>query len=197
MNPARERPPFRPATPDDDDVLARFIDMAGEGLPRYLWREMADPGESPWTIGRERARRETGGFSYRNATFRMAEGEPAACLIGYPLDVLPAPMAPGTPAMFLPLEELESMVPGTWYINAVATREDYRGRGYGKELMALAESMASNQALHGPSLIVADTNTAARQFYRHLGYRELARRTMHKARWRHPGNEWVLMVKDR
>jgi hypothetical protein len=37
---------FRWATPDDAAALAELINFAGEGLPLYLWTNMAEPGES-------------------------------------------------------------------------------------------------------------------------------------------------------
>ncbi len=49
-------PPFFAATPDDADALAQLIDMAGEGLPHYLWARMAGPGETAWDVGRRRCR---------------------------------------------------------------------------------------------------------------------------------------------
>lgn len=68
----------RPATPDDADALAQLVNLAGEGLPLHLWERMAAPGQSPWDVGRARARRDTGGFSWRNATVREAKGRVVA-----------------------------------------------------------------------------------------------------------------------
>jgi hypothetical protein len=76
--------PFRRATPDDAHALAELIDFAGEGMPSYLWARMAEPGEGIWDVGRRRAKREEGGFSYRNAVVLEEGGRVAACLIGYP-----------------------------------------------------------------------------------------------------------------
>lgn len=47
--------------------LAFLINLAGEGIPRYLWSEMAEDGQDPMEVGRSRASREEGGFSYTNA----------------------------------------------------------------------------------------------------------------------------------
>jgi ribosomal protein S18 acetylase RimI-like enzyme len=88
------------------------------------------------------------------------------------------------------------MVPGTWYVNAVATRATHRGKGYGNELLALAGKLAASLGKRGLSLIVADSNAAARRLYNRLGYRELAERAMVKERWVHPGTHWVLMARD-
>ncbi|MGW8246704.1 MAG: GNAT family N-acetyltransferase [Acidiferrobacterales bacterium] len=189
--------PYRAATPGDARELARLVNIAGEGLPLYLWKQMAGEGESAWEVGRARAQREDGGFSYQNAVLRVRGEKVVACLVGYPL----ASELPGTdyseiPPMFVPLQQLEDMVPGTWYINVVAVYEEFRGRGYGKELLALAETIARDLGMRGLSLIVADTNEGARKLYNKIGFQEKAYRSMVKERWQHPGANWVLMVKN-
>lgn len=189
--------PFRQATPDDAKVLAKFVNVAGEGLPLYLWQNLAEGRESPWEIGYSRARKDSGGFSYRNAVFRMVNEDVAACLVGYALDDDP----PATNyseifPMFVPLQQLEDLAPGTWYINALATNELYRGRGYGNELLALAEEICTSLGKRALSLIVADTNQNARRLYRRAGYRDVSKRPMIKDQWQHPGRDWVLMVKN-
>ena len=189
--------PFREAMPDDAMVLARLVNIAGEGLPFYLWKQMTREGESAWDVGHARARREVGSFSYQNAVLLVRGEDIVGCLIGYPL----ASESPDTdyaeiPPMFVPLQQLEDMVPGTWYINAVAVFEEFRGQGHGKELLALAETIARDMGMPGLSLIVADTNAGARKLYNKIGFQEKAYRPMVKERWQHSGANWVLMVKD-
>ena len=89
--------------------------MAGEGMPFYLWTDMAGPDGDAWEIGRQRALRDSGGFSWRNATMAEADGAIAGCLIGYRLADVPEPVDLGSlPPMFAPLEELEEVAPGNW-----------------------------------------------------------------------------------
>jgi hypothetical protein len=66
-------PSTRPATPDDASPMAELVNIAGEGLPLYLWSKMASPGQDPWEVGRARAQRETGGFSYRTTVVLLAD----------------------------------------------------------------------------------------------------------------------------
>lgn len=170
--------------------------MAGEGLPLYLWTGLAEAGQSPWEVGQDRAMRDTGGFSYRNAVVREEDGRVVACLIGYPLEeAAPAVDHAQLPPMFVPLQQLEDMVPGTWYVNVLATYPEHRGKGYGRELLEIAEDLASSSGKRGMSIIVADSNAGARKLYEQQGYIERARRPMVKAGWQSPGSEWVLLVK--
>lgn len=188
--------PHRAAREDDARTMTELVNMAGEGLPLYLWSAMASPGQSPWEIGRQRARRETGAFSFRNTIVREVSGAVAACLIGYPLDDEPGPADYASmPPVFVPMQELEDMAPGTWYVNVLATYPVHRGKGFGSTLLALADAMARDCGKRSLSVIVADSNTGARKLYDRAGYREHARRPMVKESWLSPGTDWVLLLK--
>ena len=189
--------PLRNAVPGDAGALSELINFAGEGLPLHLWRSMAGPGEDPWAVGRSRAQREEGSFSYRNAVVaETADGRVAACLIGYPLPDTPEDIDYArTPAMFVPLQELENLACGTWYVNVVAAFPEHRNRGYGTRLLNLAENTAAKLGKRGLSLIVADANVAARRLYGRCGYREIATRPIVKNGWQTEADHWVLMIK--
>jgi hypothetical protein len=88
---AKEAIRFRPARIEDAAVLAELVNYAGEGLPLYLWGKMAGPGETASEVGEKRAARETGSFSYRNATIIEHEGHAAGSLIGYGVPDEPEP----------------------------------------------------------------------------------------------------------
>lgn len=190
------KPPFRRATPDDAHALAELINFAGEGMPAYLWERMAEPGEGIWDVGRRRARREEGGFSYRNAIVLEEEGRVAACLIGYPVPEEPEPIDhERMPAMFVPIQELENLAPGTWYVFVLAAYPEHRGRGLGTRLLALADELAAAAGSRGLSIIVSDANPGARRLYERCGYRSVAERPMVKEEWQNAGLSWVLLVK--
>jgi ribosomal protein S18 acetylase RimI-like enzyme len=198
MHRVQLEPPFRRATPDDAHALAELIDIAGEGLPSYLWGRMAEPGEGVWDVGRRRARREEGSFSYRNAVVLEEEGRVVACLVGYPLPDEPEPIdLAQTPPMFVPLQELENLAPGTWYVNVLATYPGHRGRGHGTRLLGLAEELAAAAGSRGLSIIVSDANAGARRLYGRCGYRLAAERAMVKDGWANAGVDWLLLLKPR
>jgi len=188
-------PPFRRATPADAAAMADFVHFASEGLALYLWTRTAGKGGDPWAVGRERARRETGAFSWRNTVLMELDGRIAAGLVGYPLADAAGPVPADMPAMFVPLQELENLAPGTWYVNVLAAYPEHRGKGCGSALLALADRLAADAGKRGMSIIVADTNTGARRLYERCGYIEIARRRMVKEDWQHPGTDWVLLVK--
>jgi ribosomal protein S18 acetylase RimI-like enzyme len=190
---------IRRATPQDDLPLAELVNFAGEGLPFYLWTKMAESGQDPWSVGTARARREEGSFSYRNATVIDEDRGVAACLIGYPLSEQPAAIDETTmPAMFVPLQQLENLVPGTWYVNVLASYPKWRNKGLGTILLKHAEKLAFAAGVkNGMSVIVADNNKAARRLYERMGYRKVAGRPMVKENWQSSGSAWILLVKER
>jgi len=192
------KPSIRPATLQDAPALAELVNMAGEGLPLYLWAKMAQEGEDPWAVGRARARREEGSFSYRNASIIELDGAVAASLIGYPLADEPEAIDEANmPAMFVPLQQLENLAPGTWYVNVLASYPRFRKMGFGTGLLKHAETLAAMaSAKRGMSVIVADNNVAARRLYERMGYRQAADRPMVKESWQSPGSAWVLLVKE-
>jgi ribosomal protein S18 acetylase RimI-like enzyme len=188
--------PFRAATAGDAEELSELVNMAGDGLPLYLWSKMAEPEEDPWEVGRRRARREQGSFSYQNAVMLEHEGEVAGCLIGYKLPDKIEPMDPDMPAMFVPLQELENLAPATLYVNVLAVFPRYRGRGFGTALLGVADELATNTHADRLSIIVSDANHGARRLYRRCGYVETATCRMIKEDWDNPGQNWVLLVKN-
>lgn len=176
--------------------MADLVNIAGEGMPLHLWTEMAGEGASAWQIGRQRAQRENGGFSYRNTVVREVGHNVAAALIGYPLPDAPEAIDySDLPESVVPLQELEYLVPGTWYINVLAAYPEHRGKGYGTGLLAIAEQLSAQERCKGLSLIVSDGNPRARQLYRRCGYRDIASRPMVKGAWENAGENWILLAK--
>jgi ribosomal protein S18 acetylase RimI-like enzyme len=190
-------PRFRPATKADAASLAVLVDIAGEGLPAYLWSTLKAPGQSILEVGRERALREEGGFSYRNAIIAEVDGEVAAALIGYCLD---DPYELGDlaaiPEIVRPLVKLEAKAPGSWYVNVLATFPEFRRQGIGLKLLERAGLQALEMGAPALSVIVADWNDGAKRLYGRAGYEHAASSPV----FLYPGcpheGDWVLMVKD-
>ena len=187
---------FRPAAKADASALTVLVDIAGEGLPAYLWSTLKAPGQSILEVGRERAARETGGFSYRNAVIAEVGSEIAACLVGYRLD---DPYDLGDlediPPLVRPLVLLEAKAPGSWYVNVLATFPEFRRKGIGMQLLGIAEKRAREVGARALSVIVAAENEPAARLYNAAGYEVLATAPIVAFPGCPHGGDWLLMVK--
>jgi len=94
-----------------------------------------------------------------------------------------------------PLLELEAKVPGSWYVNAIATHKDFRRRGVASTLMSTCEEIVRAASATSLSLIVSSENRLAHAFYPKLGYEECASRRFIAFPGRPGGGQWLLMAK--
>ncbi len=188
---------IRKAKVDDAPRLAELMNMAGEGIPAHLWGRMAGPDEDVMRFGAQRVARAEGGFSYTNAYVAVCNGAVAGMLLGYRL---PDPYEAGPldeiPDVVRPLVALEALVPGSWYVNAVATDSAFRGHGIGHKLMEWAEQLAKVSDSGALSLIVAEENALARRLYENLGYETSARRPIVPFPGGPHTGDWILMKKE-
>ena len=176
---AASLPLYRDARRDDARALAQLIEIAGEGIPTFLWSQQARDGQTPLDVGTERAAREDANFSYRNAVVAHLDGRIAGMLLAYRL---PPPSAkeraelPQIPALLRPLVELEYQVPETFYVNALAVFAAYRGAGIGASLLTIAQARARASGCDRLSVQVFAENEGARRLYQRCGYSVVDRR---------------------
>ena len=187
---------FRPATKADASALAVLVDIAGEGMPAYMWSTLAAPGQSLLELGRERAQRDSGGFSWRNAVVAEIGGEVAACLVGYRLDdPYDLGVLADMPQLVQPLVKLEARAPGSWYVNVLATLPEFRRQGIAAKLLEVAESKGKEAGAPSLSVIVGSWNQAAARLYRRAGYDVRASEPAIPFPGSPHKGDWVLMVK--
>lgn len=190
-------PSIRPARKADAAAMAALVDIAGEGLPSYFWSLTREPGQSVFEVGRARAARETGAFSFRNGTVAEVDGEVAALLVDYALD---DPYEIGDlsdmPEFIRPLVRLEAQAPGSWYVNVLASFPEFRGKGIGARLLAASEARGRARPCGRMGLIVAGANAGAMRLYERAGYAERAREPVIEFPGCPHGGDWVLMTKE-
>ncbi len=185
---------IRPARRDDAANLAVLVDHAAEGMASHMWRELAGIGESPVEIGRQRALREEGGFSYRNARMIEVDGETAGCMVGYPI-VDDGGERSDVPPRAIGLVELEQEVPGYWYVNVLAIYPEFRGRGLGTALLEAADRVGRDTKAGGMAIIVSSGNAGARRLYERQGYAYRDRRKATSYPGGREGDDWILLTK--
>lgn len=188
---------IRPATRSDAPHMCIFMDIAGNGFACAIWQDIANPGQSSLEIGRSRAIRDRGDFSWHNTHILEIDGEPVGMVMGFRV---PTPYDPPDLTKLhraaRPLVELEGLAAGTWYINAIAIYPEYRGKGHGKKLISKAEALARNAEASRLSLIVVSANEGACAFYRKLGFTEGGRRPFVPFSDWGKGSDCILMFKE-
>lgn len=189
-------PAIRPARLADATHLACLVDIAGEGFASHFWAHMAGEGQSPYEVGRARAMRDTGSFTWRNAHVAEIGGDVAGALVGYAIDD-PFDRAVLAEASDLvrPLIELEAEAPGFWYVNVLAVFAEYRGKGVGRALLAHADTLGRAAGTRGMAIVVASENSGAMRLYRRDGYVERARRPLVPFPGYRRGGDWVLLTR--
>lgn len=188
---------IRPARKTDASEMVVLIDSAGYGMPLWVWSGMRNDEPSVLEVGRERAMRDEGGISYRNAHILEADGAAAGMLICYRID---DPYDTGDlsklPEAFRPMVELEAQVPGSWFIFVLAVHGEYRGRGFGGRLLEHAYALARASGARTVSVGIEDRNEGAYRLYQRSGFREVARRPRVPFPNDFTGSrEWVLFAK--
>lgn len=183
LSPARDnadmtkshRVKIRPARATDAEDLARLIDIAGEGIPNWLWQKSATGTETALDVGIARARRMTGGFSYRNALVAEDERGVLGMVLSYAIDSASEDDPDDLPAPIAPFVALEAKSIGTWYVNALAVRAGNRGEGIGTALMQEVEAQARALGYRRFSIQVYGQNQGAVKLYHRMGFQEVAR----------------------
>ncbi|WP_068109157.1 GNAT family N-acetyltransferase [Tropicimonas marinistellae] len=184
--------PLRPFRTDDAAIVARLNDMASDGILLSVWTRKAGPDGDPWEEGRLQ-QIEQMNTGWIMVVLDQGSGVEAV-LMGQPHATEPV-STEGVDAEWVPLVELENLVPGAWCLNVIATLPEHRGKGHGARLMALAETIAREGGHTHLALVVSDANAEAIRLYQRCGYWQKARRPMVKGNWDGPGQQWVLMVK--
>lgn len=162
---------FRKAEKKDCRKIAELALIAGEGLPAYFWEQSAGEGEDILDVGTRNASSETENFSYRNTIVAEKHGDVVAMLLAYRLpDEEHAEDLDELPELVRPLVELEQCVPGSFYINMIATLPGSRGMGIGSKLMAIANQLAVDAGCDLLSVEVFEQNDGALRLYQRLGY---------------------------
>ena len=176
--------------------LAYLINLASYGVAEYLWQGMCAPGQSPLDFGATRAARSDGNFSYKNAKVMDVNSKVASMVLSYQQhDPYDTSDFNDYPKELIPLVELEALAPGSWYINAIATYEQYRGQGIASQLLRQCEQEALQANCNIMSLIVAAQSTQTVALYEKLGYVGIKTRPVVAFEGAVQGGEWLLMTK--
>ncbi|WP_341501487.1 GNAT family N-acetyltransferase [Gallaecimonas sp. GXIMD4217] len=183
---------IRPATKEDCGTIAALYRISSDGVADYIWTQSAGPGEDILEVGRKHYEREGLAFSYENCVVVEIAGQVVGMLVAFPMQVDPSETQ--SDPVLAPYSKLEE--DNSYYICGMALFPAFRGRGVGKQLLALAEQHAREKGFSKLSLIVFEQNTGAKRLYERSGYREVAREPVYPHPLIHHTGDAVLMVKE-
>jgi ribosomal protein S18 acetylase RimI-like enzyme len=182
------------ASKSDCDAIATLALMAGEGIPAYFWDAARQPDETGLQAGARLASSENDNFSYRNVHLAFKNHHVMGMLLAYRLpDKDTEDNLMDYPEFIRPLIELEHCVPGSFYINMLATFPQYRNQGVGRQLIEKANQLALNAEADLLSLEVFEQNRGALRLYKNTGFEVVEKRAIMKHE-SHPYDGQVLLL---
>ncbi len=167
---------IRRATLDDCRPIAELALIAGEGIPAYFWKGSQKPGQEIEDAGAENLASEIKNFSYRNTHVAVVNDSIAGMLLAYRLPDDDNEDLDELPEFIRPCIELEQCVPGSFYINMLATFPEYRNQSIGTQLMAIVDNLAREVGCDQTSIQVFGQNQGALRLYQRLGYNIVEKR---------------------
>jgi len=189
---------YRPGGKADAREIAELMNIAGEGIPMVLWADAAPGDRDPMDTGTRKAAREDASFSYRNTRVAAAGGRIAGMVLAYRLPE-PSPRdidgLSGLPALVRPMVELEHEVGGSFYVNALAVRNGFRGRGVGTRLLRMVTPHARHAGCSLMSVGVFSENTGALRLYRREGFEVVGERPVAAHPCYTRGDRTLMLVK--
>lgn len=184
-------PMLRRAVRGDAAAIAGLFRLSSGGVADYIWRNLADPGQTPLEVGTRRYERESVGVSYENCLVADHDGTVVGMVNAFamrgPLD----PASEPDPVL-RPYAELEAA--DSLYISGIALMEPYRGQGVGTRMLAAMHERAKAEGLARLSLIAFAENAASVRLYERLGFAAIDRRNVVPHPLIHYRGEALLMV---
>ena len=164
---------LRKAVVADAAERAVLDDMAGNGLPSWLWQRSANTkaGDTALAFGRRMMMEEMPPWGWRNSVIAQAGGRIAGMVTSYRMPVDTGEPGENEPVL-KPIFELMSQAAGQWYVDALAVYEEWRGRGVGAALLSNVMEQAAGNKCESICLIVSSDNVPARGLYERNGFRQ-------------------------
>jgi ribosomal protein S18 acetylase RimI-like enzyme len=181
---------FRPARPTDVDVAVPVLHSSMGGLADYLYS--GDP-RHPVDAYLARMFQMAGHrFSWDVSFIAEVDGRAVGMLLSYPgrdINRLQFAFLLNLPHLYgwigalrvlwrvIPLTNAPETDTDEYYVSNIGILPEFQSRGYGAELMALAEQKTREAGLPKCALAVDEENHGAIRFYERLGYKIIYSKT--------------------
>ena len=188
---------LRPAKKTDAADLAILDNIAGHGISLWFWQEAVANGEGddPLEVGRMRFADKDAVFGWKNAIVAVLDDEILGSVTSYvmtPLEEEEEQFKRGASA-FSPIFELFDQCTGDWFLDSLGVYSNARGKGVGSMLVDDSLSRGKKSAANRTSLVVEDSNAAARKIYESRGFQIRDTRRFIEFDGPSETKEWLLM----
>ncbi len=161
---------FRSARSDDVEHLIDLMMTSSWGGIRAAWERARSPGETWRDRGRAELGDPDGEIGFTRFVVADSGGRVAAMMLVNLIGDTSALNTANAIEQERGALRLIKLARHSLFIREIATADWARGRGIGRELMALAERIAASHGVPRVTLIVNDANGPAEKLYRRLGY---------------------------
>ncbi len=189
----------RPARKSDAAEIALLVNVVTDGGMAHFWsgRETARGPNGFIEAGRCELLGDDAHFGWRPVTIAEVDGEVVGMMLGYRKPDAFEPVPPSVTGFLRPIEELEAEAHGMWYLKMLGVHEQWRGKGVGSALLAVADGKVPETGAHGLALSVDDHNSGARRLYERHGFVQRQSRPKIAVSGDGPGDgDHLLMVKN-
>jgi len=165
---------YRNGIQDDCTVLAKLVDIASEGVIKYLFHDLI-PDMTPVQIVAHNLCTENSHYSYKSAIVAEYNQNLIGVSLSYPSHFH---QISDEMKNFLPKDRLDhfrsfysSRVEDSLFLNALCVDDCFRGKGIGTKLISLTKKKANESGFKALSLMVLADNTDAQRLYSRCGFK--------------------------
>ncbi|MCC3860282.1 GNAT family N-acetyltransferase [Pseudemcibacter aquimaris] len=166
---------IRPAKKEEAYELAQLVNQAGQGpgtrgLDFTYWSMAAKDGQDPYEIGQKTVEDENDPYSYNNMRVLEVDNDIAALAMCFEAWTRTAEEMAKIPTEFQVFKHLTNEIPGEFYLDSIAAKPEYRGKGYGQIMLQDCIDQAKSKNYNAVYLIAFDKNAPGVGLYEKNGF---------------------------
>lgn len=155
--------------------LAKLVNQAGQGpnsrgLDLVGWSAEAKDGEDPYEVGKRTIETETEPYSYNNMRVLECNGEIAALTLCFIAFKRTPEQMEKISEDFRVFKKLTNTIPGTFYLDSIVAKPEFRGKGFGQVMLADSIELAKSKGYDAIYLLAFDKNVAGVALYEKNGF---------------------------
>ena len=186
---------FRMGELRDAPAIAKFYNMANNGLSETWWSQIAAKGESWLDAFIQDIKEQNSIAYYARCVIADVDGKAAGLLIAFPQEEIPSSdMLSSLPTSELSILDLRRLVEGSLFIAVVAVDESHRGKGIARNFVDMSMNVAALSKLKEASVIIHESNKEWLESFLRRGFKERARKNIGDHAFYPQDSNWVLVT---